>query len=488
MSQAYEEKLKKIFPGLVVKKSLAASQEIAKIPRFISEYLIQKASDKTQEEREITKRVNEFITKYRPEHKDREWLKSRILEEGNIKVLEFFEVYTDLEKEIYYVDIPLLEIKRIVVPKEVKDNNENLLRGGMWGLGTIGFSSLDTKIEVERKPGFFKKFLSVKVNGKEGKEYRVLSLLNFVPFQFTRCDVKYFQEVRRQFTLDEWLELLINTIGPNPGRYPTLKEKLALLARLIPFVEENIFLGEFGEPSTGKTFLYDKLSAYSRVISGSVETPANLFYHGGKRKPGILATSDVVLFDEIDKVGKRKMDSEVVGKLLKFMESGTFDRAGQEIKSGCSIVFGGNLKDFQTPLHRLFPQEMQYKAFFDRFHGFTPGEILPRFGKSKEFISKTYGLASDYFSEVMHRMRSLSFIPLIKSRIEIVKGDARDEKAILKITSGLVKLLYPHGELSKEDLKTVIEYAVEMKNKGIREVKLMDPVASVREIEVEVIK
>lgn len=487
MSRNYEEKLKSIFPDLIVKKSLSASQEVAKIPRFISEYLIQKATEKATNEKEITKKVNEFISRYRPEIKDREFIKSKILEEGSIKILEFFEGYTDIQEELYYVDIPILGIKKVVVPKSVKDQNENLLRGGMWGLGTIGFCELDKNFDTEKNKSLFKKLLSIKDKEKEG-ERKVLSLLGFTPFQFTRCDIKYFQDARNEFTFDEWLNLLINTIGPNPEKYETLQEKLALISRLIPFVEENVFLAEFGEPATGKTYLYDKLSSYSRVISGSIETPANLFYHGGKRKPGILATCDVVLFDEIDKLGKRKMEPEVVGKLLKFMESGIFDRAGQEVKSGCSVVFGGNLKEYQIPLYKLFPKEMQHKAFFDRIFGFLPGEVLPRFGKSKEFISRTYGLASDYFSEVMHRMRNLSFIPLLKQRVDFVKGDARDEKAVLKIASGLIKLLYPNGELTKDELKMVVDFAVYIKNRAIKEIKSIDEQAPVKEVGVEVVE
>lgn len=485
MNSSYEDKIKAIFPGLVVNKSLASSQEIAKIPRFISEYLIQKLSEKTDDEREIARRVAEFLVRYRPEHKDREWLKSQILEEGNVKVLDFFDAFTDLEEAVYYVDIPLMGIRNVVVPQKVKDENENLLRGGMWGLGTIGFAQFKDDAAVESDVGLLKKLFESK---QKEEERVVLALLQFIPFQFTRCDVKYFMEARKEFELEEWLEMLINTIGLNPSRYPSFKEKLILLTRLVPFVEENVFIAELGEPGTGKTFLFDKLSGYSRVISGSVETPANLFFHGTKRKPGILATSDVVLFDEIDKVGKRKMDPEVVGKLLKFMESGVFDRAGQEISSPASVVFGGNIKEFMTPLYLLFPNEMQHKAFFDRVYGFIPGELLPRIGKTEDFVSVKLGLTSDYFSEILHRLRRISFAGIVKTRIKIVKGDARDEKPILKITSALLKLLYPHLQFSIKELKTLVDYAVEMRNKSIKEIKLMDPQANVREVEVEVLE
>jgi ATP-dependent Lon protease len=464
------DKLKSLFQGLTVKKSLASSREIAKIPRFISEYLIQRASEKAEDEKEITKKVNEFLAKYRPEHKDREWLKAKILEEGSIKILDFFDGYTDLQEGVFYVDIPILGIRKVLIPKELKDENEGLLRGGMWGLGTVGY------VEA-RTPGF--------ENKSEPSE---LAIIKFAPFQFIRCDIKYFQEARKEFSLEEWLYVLITTLGLNPEKYPSFKEKLILLTRLVPFVEDNVFLAEFGQPGTGKTFLYDKLSAYSRVISGSTETPANLFYHGTKRRPGILAVFDVVLFDEIDKVGKQKMDTEVVGKLLKFMESGVFDRMGIEVGSSASIVFGGNTREFQSPIHKLFPKEMQHKAFFDRIHSFIPGEILPRIGKSADFVAQGEGLTSDYFSEVLHRMRGISFGGLVRARTKMQKGGVRDEKAISKIVSGLIKILYPHGELTKEELQPLIDHAVEMRNRVNKEIKLMDQQADVSQVEVEVLE
>ena len=457
---AVEEKLKRLFPDLIVPKRLAAFQEIVKVPRFISEYLIQRAAKTTNEDKAIIGQVNDFLARYRPEHKDREWLKSKILEEGNVRLLDFFDAYTDLEGGRFLVDIPLLGVREAIVSKEIKDENENLLRGGMWGLATIGFA------EMEDGP--------------------VPALLRFVPFQVQRCDVRYYQEARKEFTLEEWVYTMVSTIGLNPAKYPSLREQMILLTRLIPFVEDNTFLSEFGQPGTGKTFLYDKLSAYGRVISGSVETPANLFYHGTKRKPGILAVADVVLFDEVDKVRGHKMDTEVVGKLLKFMEGGSFDRQGVTITSSASIVFGGNLREFQTPLYRLFPDDMQHKAFFDRIHGFIFGESLPPIGRSVEFVSPSFGFTSDYFSEILHRMRHYSWTEVVRSRVKLTKGGVRDEKAISKIVSGLIKIMYPHGEITKEELRVLVDQAVAMRNRSNEQIRRIDPNADTSLVQAEV--
>lgn len=457
-----EEKLKRLFPDLIVPKRLAAFQEIVKVPRFISEYLIQRAAKTTTEDKEIIGQVNEFLARFRPEHKDREWLKSKILEEGSVRLLDFFDAYTDLEEARFLVDIPLLGVRGAIVPKEIKDENENLLRGGMWGLATIGF----TETEDGTEP----------------------ALLKFVPFQVQRCDVRYYQDARREFTVEEWVYLMVSTIGLNPNKYPAFEDKLTLLTRLIPFVEDNTFLAEFGQPGTGKTFLYDKLSAYGRVISGSVETPANLFYHGTRRKPGLLAVADVVLFDEIDKVRGRRLDTEVVGKLLKFMESGSFDRLGTPITSSASIVFGGNLREFQTPLYRLFPDDMQHKAFFDRIHGFVFGEMLPPIGKSAEFVSPSLGFTSDYFSEVMHRLRHYSWTDVVRSRIHLTRGGVRDEKAIGKILSALIKVLYPHGEISTEELQALADHAIAMRNRSNEQIRRIDPTADANMVQAEVVE
>jgi ATP-dependent Lon protease len=458
---AVEEKLRRLFPDLIVPKRLAAFQEIVKVPRFISEYLIQRAAKTTTEDKAIIGQVNDFLARYRPEHKDREWLKSKILEEGSVRLLDFFDAYTDLEGGRFLVDIPLLAVREAIVPKEIKDENENLLRGGMWGLATIGFT------DTEDGPA--------------------PALLKFVPFQVQRCDVRYYQDARKEFTLEEWAFAMVSTIGLNPDKYPSFREKMILVTRLIPFVEDNTFLSEFGQPGTGKTFLYDKLSAYGRVISGSVETPANLFYHGTKRKPGILAVADVVLFDEIDKVGGRKIDTEVVGKLLKFMESGSFDRLGTPITSSASVVFGGNLREFQTPLYRLFPDDMQHKAFFDRIHGFIFGELLPPIGKSAEFVSPSLGFTSDYFSEILHRLRHYSWTDVVRSRIKLTKGGVRDEKAISKIVSGLIKVLYPHGEITTEELKMLVDHAIQMRNRSNEQIRRIDPNADASFVQAEVV-
>jgi ATP-dependent Lon protease len=299
--------------------------------------------------------------------------------------------------------------------------------------------------------------------------------------------VRYFQDARKEFTLEEWAYVMVSTVGLNPDKYPSFREKTILLTRLIPFVEDNTFLSEFGQPGTGKTFLYDKLSAYGRVISGSVETPANLFYHGIKRKPGILAVADVVLFDEIDKVGGRKIDTEVVGKLLKFMESGSFDRLGTPITSSASVVFGGNLREFQTPLYRLFPDDMQHKAFFDRIHGFIFGELLPPIGKSAEFVSPSLGFTSDYFSEILHRLRHYSWTDVVRSRVKLTKGGVRDEKAISKIVSGLIKVLYPHGEIATEELKTLVDHAIQMRSRSNEQIRRIDPNADASFVQAEVV-
>lgn len=445
----YQQKLETHFPNLVVNKRYSARQEISKIPRFISEYLIAKfstsdggfADDGFQ-------RINDFLLNYRPEHKDREWIKHRIMSEGQVKLLDFFEATTDLRTGRHTINIPLLNIPNANISPEVIKENENLLKGGMWGLATIGYlKGTSDKMDI--------------------------GIIQFVPFQFSRCSLSNFQDQRQHFTLSEWLDLLINTIGLDAAVYPSFQQKLILLSRLIPFVEDNTFLVELGPPGTGKTYLFDKISSYSQVVSGSVISPAALFFHGVTKKLGVLATSDVVLFDEIDKVGK-KMDSEVVGKLLKFMESGSFDRGGVEIPSQCSIMFGGNLPIYKTPRFKLFPPEMQHKAFFDRIHGFIDGNALPTIGKSDEHLSKSFGLTSDYFSEIMHLLRSISYVGIVSEKVQLKNATLRDEKAVFKLTSGLLKLLYPDGNFGDEELIPLLSYAIYLRQQTITEIAFMD--------------
>jgi len=234
-------------------------------------------------------------------------------------------------------------------------------------------------------------------------------------------------------------------------------------------VEKNTHMVELGPPGTGKTYTFDKISAYACVISGSVISPAALFYNATTRTPGMLALYDVVVFDEIDKVSKG-MPKEVVNKLLKFMESGTYDRLGVEIPSGASVILVGNLPEGleedcdKLPCFQLLPEEMQHKAFFDRLSGFIPGWRLTVIKGAEKHLSTYYGFAADYFCEALHSLREQQdYQHVIDQHVGLQRVTIRDEKSVRKLASGLLKLLFPRvNELtfSSEEVKLCVEAAI----------------------------
>jgi len=266
--------------------------------------------------------------------------------------------------------------------------------------------------------------------------------------------------------------VLINTIGLEPRVYSP-RQKLILLTRLIPIVEGNTNMAEFGPRQTGKTYLYRNLSNYVRIISGGNITPAALFYNLRTRTPGELAVKDAVVFDEISKV-KFSNPDEMMGKLKDYMESGHYERGTKKVVSDSSLVFMGNVavemaSEGYIPIEDLtyvLPDAMRDSAFIDRIHGLIPGWELPKISQSKYHLSKEYGIASDYYAEALHAMRKETLTPLVSKHLELSDNfKIRDEKSVKRLLSGLIKLLFPDGAFNTQELRTITEIAVEYRQR-----------------------
>ncbi|MFP3287849.1 MAG: BREX system Lon protease-like protein BrxL, partial [Acidilobus sp.] len=303
-----------------------------------------------------------------------------------------------------------------------------------------------------------------------GKEISV-AVDDFKPFQSPRSDPDLIKEARSCFTLDEWVSVLITTIGLDPKVYSP-RQRLLLLSRLVPLVEGNVNMMEFGPRQTGKTYLYRNVSNYTRIISGGTITPAVLFYNLRTRAAGELAVKDVVVFDEVSKVRFPNPD-EMMGKLKDYMESGQYERGDKRVSSDSSLVFMGNVEverdksaeESYVPVEDLtyvLPEPMRDPAFIDRVHVVIPGWELPKIRISKVHLAKGYGIASDYFSEALHSMRKVSLASEVGNHVEF-SGEfkIRDEKALKRIMSGLIKLLFPDGQFDNSELRQVAELALE---------------------------
>jgi ATP-dependent Lon protease len=441
-------KVKRCFGDYAVDKRLVYELELAKLPRYVAEYLI---SEFMLSGGDWEEKLRSYIKEHYYEPEEKELVKHRLVTEGHVSVIDELRVFVDITTKTHVGVLQTLDIW-VEVPPDIAEKNKAALVTGMWGLITI--KSEQEAIEVLGKP------VSTTV-------------IDFIPFQAPDIDPKIFEDARKCFSLDEWIDVLINTLGLDPRLYSP-RQKLVLLTRLVPVIECNVNMAEFGPRQTGKTYLYRHLSNYIRIISGGNISPATLFYNLRTRVPGEIAVKDVVVFDEISKV-KFSSPDEMMGKLKDYMESGMYERGDKKVSADASLVFMGNITVETTPegmyipvedLTYVLPQTMRDSAFVDRIHGLIPGWELPKISQSKYHLSKGYGIASDYFAEAIHFMRKESLASLISKHVEFSENfKIRDEKSIKRIASGLLKLLFPDKNFDKNELERVINIAVEYRQK-----------------------
>jgi ATP-dependent Lon protease len=286
--------------------------------------------------------------------------------------------------------------------------------------------------------------------------------VDYKPFKPYEVDIEYFREKRREFSLEEWIDLLIRSMEYNPEGFESLSQRLLFLARLLVFVEPNLNMIELAPKGTGKSYTFNNLSKYGWVISGGVVSRANLFYDIARATPGIIKRYDFVALDEISSI-KFSDPAELQGALKNYLESRTFAIADYRDNSDAGFILLGNLpltKD-RKPLHNKYfvnlPKFFQDSALLDRFHGFIEGWKLPRMREDLKL--RGYALNVEYFSEILHKLRTTSdFAKVVDSLLDIPKNaDTRDTRAILKICTGYLKLLFPHvhdkEEISKKDFE-----------------------------------
>lgn len=457
----FEEKAKKYYKSIIVKKNIAGS--FPSVPRFVSEYLIMGLiDDEGQVSNFNLRKIADFITKNRPDPKDYEVWKNKFIELKENQLIDIYRVQVDLSVSppIRKCIIPFLKKESpIQIKDEIVENFENLLREGIWGLGTIKHTST-------KNPHF-------KTN---------LVLENFKPFELTHFLFKQYVNGREHFTLDEWIDLLLNTVGLDPLFYPIFNQKLLILSRLIPIVEYNTHIIELGPKETGKSYLMENISPNVYNIQPSDVTLATLFYDSRIKQVGLLGLKDVIVFDEFIDVPLRQDSKEIPSKLRSFLSDGKFKKGDKEVYSRCSIFLMGNilcdenLKPLDKKYVLSFPKEWQDGAMLDRFSGLIYGWELKKL--STDAFSKSFGFAADYFHKVLGELRKIPFRINIERRVDIKNfnkaASTRTRNAILSITSGILKLLYPNEKYSKEDLKIVLDFAVKLRTQLYSQLKYID--------------
>jgi ATP-dependent Lon protease len=338
-----------------------------------------------------------------------------------------------------------------------------LLSGGMWG--TIELTYDENEIH--------------------NKKIRPFKITGFTPFQVSIINLDEFIQRRKEFSTDEWIDILINSCGLDPLGM-TRRQKLLYLCRCIPLVETNVNMVELAPRETGKTYLYRNISYYAHVLSGGKATPAQLFINLNTGRIGEVGVRDAVVFDEIANTDFTDPKS-FVSIMQGYMQDAKFSRGKKEILAFASLIFVGNL-DVQGNLphekyYHLFeplPDFLQVIAFLDRIHGYLPGWEIPKL--TPVSYSKDYGFITDYFCEIMHELRRIDILGSVKSRFDIVdhtKGthgiSGRDQRAVMKTTSALLKLLHPDGKITDEELEDIISLSCELRQRVRNQLHLIAP-------------
>jgi ATP-dependent Lon protease len=433
------------FAGKIVRKDLTKLvKEGANVPVFVLEYLLGNYCSSQDEEvvEDGLKTVKRVLAENFVRPDEAEKIKSLIREKGMYKVIDKVSVTLNEKRDVYEAQLVSLGIRGVVVPTATVKQYEKLLVGGIWSLVTLEY--------------FF----------EEGQKGSPFSVRHLKPIQMPNMDMDELRDGRREFTGEQWLDVLLRSSGMEPTTLDK-RVKWHLLARLVPFVENNYNVCELGPRGTGKSHIYKEVSPNSILISGGQTTVANLFYNLARRQIGLVGVWDVVAFDEV--AGIRFKDHDGVQIMKDFMASGSFVRGRDSLNASASMVFVGNIDNVKALLktsHLLapFPDVMIDAAFFDRFHAYIPGWEIPKM--RPEFFTDQYGFIVDYLAEFFREMRKHNFGDAISRFFRLGRDlNQRDTIAVKRTVSGLLKLLYPHDEFDKEAVRQCLEYALESRRR-----------------------
>jgi ATP-dependent Lon protease len=444
--------LNRYFAGRVVRKDLTKLlKEGANVPVYVLEYLLgmyAAAEDEATISAGLTKVKNILAENFvRPDESEK--IKSKIREQGSYKVIDKVTVKLNEKRDVYEALLSNLNIKGVEVSSGIVKKYEKLLAGGIWCIVSLTYFYEDNQ---------------------KGTPFQITELK---PIQLPNMDMGQFFEGRRYFTEEQWLDVLLRSTGMEPTLFDE-RAKWHLVARLIPFVENNYNLCELGPRGTGKSHIYKEISPNSILVSGGQTTVANLFYNMSTRKVGLVGLWDVVAFDEV--AGISFKDNDGVQIMKDFMASGSFSRGRDPINADASMVFVGNINQSVDTLVKTghlfapFPDVMIDSAFFDRMHAYVPGWEVPKM--RPEYFTNQYGFIVDYLAEYLREMRKRSFSDAIDKYFKLGNNlNQRDTIAVRRTVSGLLKLLYPHGEYDKEAVRKCLKYAMEARRRVKEQLK-----------------
>ncbi len=445
------------FAGRVVRKDLVRQVKVgANVPVYVLEFLLGKycASDDPAAIATGLQVVNQTLSDnfIRPDEAEKS--KARLKRQGEHRLIDKVSVRLLASEDKYWAELANFGDKFVHVPEEIVYRYDRLLQGGVWSQLDLVYNADDE--ELHKRPFYIR---------------------GLKPIQVAAFSLDDYATGRERFSRDEWLDLIVRSIGLKSREFD-LRRKLLYLTRLIPLAERNYNLVELGPWGTGKSFVYRETSPNAILISGGKTTVAQLFVHMGTGRMGLIGTWDTVAFDEV--AGIEFSDSSVVQILKDYMESGSFARGKEEMPAEASLVFLGNTSKPAEELIRtghLFadlPKAMIDPAFLDRIHFYLPGWETPKM--EHRLFTGHYGFVSDYLAEAVRELRKRSYVHVLDSEFEL--GDhlsARDERAVRKTVSGLLKILHPDEGWTSSELREYVEFAIEGRRRVKEQLKKLAP-------------
>ena len=449
-----KSKLRQNFDGKIVRKDLTKKiKEGANVPVYVLEFLLgQYCSsddpDIIEEGVENVKRIlaDNFV---RPDEAQK--ILSVLRQRGSYTVIDKITVNLNIKRDFYEAEFSNLGLKNIPIDEEYPAKFDRLLCGGIWCIVQLDYEYME-----------------------EDRNGTPISIRKLTPIQMPHVDIEELKQGRKAFTQDEWMDVLLRSIGMEPDTL-TYREKWLLLIRMSPLVENNFNLCELGPRSTGKSHLYKEISPNSILVSGGQTTVANLFYNMGRKTVGLVGLWDCVAFDEV--AGIRFKDKDGIQIMKDYMASGSFARGKEEKAASASMVFVGNINQSVDVLLKTsslfdpFPPEMGTDtAFLDRIHCYLPGWEIPKF--RPEHFTDDYGFITDYLAEFIRELRKEQYGDALDKYFRLGTNlNQRDTIAVRKMVGGLLKLVYPDGEFSKEQLEEILKLALEMRRRVKEQLK-----------------
>lgn len=450
-----KDKLRQNFAGKIVRKDLTKKiKEGANVPVYVLEFLLGQycSSDDPELIEKGVESVKHILADNFVRPDEAQKILSQLRQRGNYTVIDRITVKLDIKKDAYFAEFSNLGLRDVPIEEDYPAKFDRLLCGGIWCIIQLNYEFYD----------------------EDYRSVNPIQIAKLTPIQMPHIDIEELKAGRKAFSQEEWLDVMLRSTGMEPDAL-TEREKWLLLARMLPLVENNFNMCELGPRSTGKSHLYKEISPNSILVSGGQTTVANLFYNMGSKTVGLVGMWDCVAFDEV--AGIKFRDKDGVQIMKDYMASGSFARGKEEKAASASMVFVGNINQSVDVLLKTsslfdpFPPEMgQDTAFLDRMHCYIPGWEVPKF--RPEHFTDDYGFITDYLAEFLRELRKEQFSDALDRFFRLGKNlNQRDTIAVRRIVSGMVKLLYPDGDFTKEQLEEILRFALEMRRRVKEQLK-----------------